>query len=101
MFLFAVVEDNPAADYDTITKLVQEKWSRLSDTNKQHFCLVGKDELEVLKKTVLEKKKLSQKIRSKPAVQVSTGPPHYNTPHYNTDFSITCLGSQMVIFLLF
>ena len=32
-----------------------------------------------------------------------TGQPHYNTPRYNTDFNITrsCLGSQMVIFLLF
>ena len=32
-----------------------------------------------------------------------TGLPHYNTPHFNTDFNITrsCLGSQMVIFLLF
>ena len=34
---------------------------------------------------------------------VNTGLPHYNSPHYNTDFSVTrsCLGSQMVIFLLF
>ena len=70
MFIPTVVEDNPSADYDTITKLVQEKWSRLSDTNKQHFCMVGKDELEVLKKTVIEKKKLSQKIRRKSAEQV-------------------------------
>ena len=70
LFLSLVVEENPSADYDTITKLVQEKWARLSDTNKQHFCMVGKDELEVLKKTVVEKKKLSQKIKRKPVVQV-------------------------------
>ena len=33
----------------------------------------------------------------------TTGLPHYNSPRYNTDFDITrsCLGSQMVIFLLF
>ena len=65
----SVVEENPSASYDTITRLVQEKWARLSDTNKQHFCMVGKEEIENLKKTVVEKKKLAQKV-SKSTVQV-------------------------------
>ena len=64
------MEDNPSASYDTITRLVQEKWSGLSDTNKQHFCMLGKEEIENLKKTVVEKKKLTQKIKPKPAAQV-------------------------------
>ena len=36
-------------------------------------------------------------------LKTNTGLPLYNSPHYNTDFNITqsCLGSQMVIFLLF
>ena len=70
IFINAVVEDNPSASYDTITRLVQEKWSALSDTNKQHFCMLGKEEIENLKKTVVEKKKLIQKIKPKPAAQV-------------------------------